>query len=138
MSDCIFCRIVAAELPSARVCETADVLAFLDIAPVVKGHTLVIPKGHYDPMLDTPPDVLEKVIVQVRRVARALRSALQTDGISLSQANGRAAGQVVPHVHFHLIPRFEKGGDVRHWTAGRYETPEEMAAMCARIQSALE
>lgn len=138
MSGCVFCEIVAGRLPSVRIFENDDVLAFLDIGPVVKGHTLVIPKPHHDPIMDTPPEALQKMIVVVRRIARAQVKSLSAEGISVSQANGKVAGQVVPHIHFHVIPRFKDYGDVRHWTAGHYEDQAEMQAMGQRLIDGLE
>ncbi len=135
--DCIFCRIVAGQVPAARVCEDADTVAFLDIAPVVKGHTLVIPRLHCDPITGAPPAVLQKVILTVQKVAGALFRGLGADGLSVTQANGKVAGQAVPHLHFHVIPRFESHANPRNWTPGRYEDPEEMRRLAAQIAGAL-
>lgn len=135
--DCIFCRIVGGEIPSARVYEDADVIAFMDINPVVKGHTLVIPTGHHVRITDAPVEALCKVIAVVKRVAAAQVKALQADGISISQVNGKIAGQVVPHVHFHVIPRFGPDGQHTHWTPGQYAGPAEMNQFAERIRAAL-
>ncbi len=134
--DCIFCRIAAGDLPAARVFEDKHTLAFLDIGPLVKGHTLVIPKVHYDPLIETPLEVLAACISTVQRVARALADALGADGVNVHQANGAAAGQVVPHLHFHVIPRFCGDGHHWNWHPGNYAHPEEMAAMGAKISIA--
>lgn len=136
--DCIFCKIAAGELPAAKVYEDDDILAFMDIGPVVKGHTLVIPKQHHDPITETPPEVLQKLIAVVRRVARAQSAGLETDGINISQANGEVAGQAVPHIHFHVIPRFKSDGFVRNWTPGKYEDNDEMDRYAERIRGALD
>jgi histidine triad (HIT) family protein len=138
MSGCVFCEIIANRLPAVRIYEDEDVLALLDIGPVVKGHTLVIPKLHYDPIMETPPMTLQKMIVVVRRIARAQVRALQAEGVSVSQANGKVAGQVVPHIHFHVIPRFKDYGDVRHWTAGHYDDSTEMQTMGRLLINGLE
>lgn len=111
MSDpCVFCRIVRGELPSTKVYEDDDVLAFLDIAPIAKGHTLVIPKRHFDPITALPVDLLSKVMTAVQRVAKSHLTELKADGVKVTQSNGAAAGQVVPHVHFHVIPCTKKIG----------------------------
>jgi histidine triad (HIT) family protein len=136
-SDCIFCRIVAGEVPSARVYEDSDTLAFMDIGPVVKGHTLVIPKGHYDRITDTPPEVLQKLILVVKRIAAAQVRGLSADGVNVTQANGKPAGQVVPHIHFHVIPRFNSDGHHWNWTPRKYDSPEEMQALAAKIGRAV-
>ncbi|MEI6516993.1 MAG: HIT family protein, partial [bacterium] len=104
--DCIFCKIIRGEIPCTKVYEDQECLAFMDIGPVVKGHILVIPKSHHNPLMDTPPEVLQKLIAVVQRIARAQMKGLQADGISVAQANGKAANQVVPHIHFHVISRF--------------------------------
>lgn len=133
--DCIFCKIVKGDIPCARVYEDADVLAFMDINPVVKGHTLVVPKVHCDPITETPDEVLARLVAAVRRVARAQFQALRADGISVSQANGRAAGQEIPHIHFHVIPRFD--GQGRQWHPGKYDSVAEMEQFAARLRAVM-
>lgn len=136
--DCVFCRIIAGELPCARVYEDQDTLAILDIAPVVKGHTLVIPKRHSSRITDTPDDVLARLIAAARRVVRAQARALQADGANVTQANGAVAGQIVPHIHFHVIPRSEARGDRGKWTGGSYASPEEMRQTAESLRAAME
>jgi histidine triad (HIT) family protein len=110
MRDCIFCRIAAGEAPAERVLETPGVLAFLDIAPVNYGHTLVIPKAHYQNLLELP-DALWTEMGQVsRRVAQALQATLDAQGFNLGMNNFEAAGQEVFHVHLHVIPRYHTDG----------------------------
>lgn len=137
MTDCIFCKIVAGEIPATRICENDDVLAFMDIGPIVKGHVLVIPKAHHNPLSATPDDVLARVMAVVRIVAKALEEGLGADGVNVHQANGAAAGQVVPHLHFHVIPRFENDGHHWNWNATAYAAPAEAAALADRIKAAL-
>ena len=96
--ECIFCRIVRGEIPAVRVYEDADTLAFMDIGPIVKGHVLVIPKTHHDPLTAAPPETLHAVIATVQRIAAAQMSALGAAGVNVHQANGAAAGQVVPEI----------------------------------------
>jgi histidine triad (HIT) family protein len=138
MADtCIFCRIVAGDVPSTRVYEDDAVLAFMDIGPVVKGHTLVIPKAHHDPLTATPDDLLHRLISVVKRVAAAQVEGLGADGINVSQANGETAGQIVPHLHFHVIPRFRNDQHRWNWNAKEYDTPAEMADYAERIRESL-
>lgn len=137
-THCVFCSIVKGEIPATKVYEDNDVLAFMDIGPVVKGHTLVIPKSHHNPITETPVPVLQKLIAVVQRVARAQLEGLKADGINVSQANGRTAGQVVPHIHFHVIPRFAADGHHWNWTPREYETSTEMQDYAQRIRLALE
>lgn len=135
--NCIFCKIVAGELPSSKVYEDADALAFMDIGPIVRGHTLVIPKEHMDPVTAAPPAVLQKLILVVQQIARAQLRAFKADGINIMQSNGRAAGQVVPHLHFHVIPRFRSDGHHWNWQAHPYQNAEEMGSLANQIKAAL-
>ncbi len=137
VKDCVFCRIVAGEIPSVKIFEDDEVLAFMDIGPIVKGHALVIPKAHYELITDAPPVVLHRVIETVQRVVAAQREGLKADGVNLHQCNGAASGQVVPHVHFHVIPRFRDDGHHWNWRAGRYTDPAEMSEFAERIRAAL-
>ncbi len=136
--DCIFCKIAHGQIPSAKVYEDDQFLAFMDIGPVIKGHTLVMPKAHYDPLVDTPAEVLRDLIVVVQKVARAQQKALGTDGINVIQNNGRVAGQAVPHLHFHVIPRFDQDGHRWNWVAGQYADPAEMQRLAQALRTALE
>lgn len=135
--DCIFCKIIKGEIPSTKVYEDDAVLAFMDIGPVVKGHTLVIPKSHHNPLMETPPEVLHELIGVVQKIARAQMAGLQADGISIAQANGRAANQVVPHIHFHVIPRFTTDGFHGNWIPRKYDNAAELQSYADRIRQAL-
>lgn len=108
-NDCIFCAIAAGEIPSFKVYEDDLVLAYLDINPCSKGHTLVIPKAHATGLVDTPAELLQQLIVRVQKVAAHLKEALPCDGFNILQNNGEAAGQSVMHVHFHIVPRYVGG-----------------------------
>ena len=110
MRDCIFCRIAAGEAPAERVLETPGVLAFLDIAPVNYGHTLVIPKAHYQNLLELPDALWTEMGQVCRRVAQALRATLSAQGFNIGMNNFEAAGQVVFHAHLHVIPRYHTDG----------------------------
>jgi histidine triad (HIT) family protein len=136
-TNCIFCRIVAGELPAVKVYEDADTLAFMDIAPIIKGHTLVIPKQHFDPLTATPEPVLAKLLAVVKKIAQAQMNGLRADGVNVMQMNGAAAGQVVPHIHFHVIPRFATDGHRWNWAAKKYDDPDEMKKLAATLQAAL-
>ena len=100
----IFARILRAELPAIKVYEDDQVLAFMDIMPQAEGHTLVIPKSPAVSLLDLDPTVAAYTIQIVQKIAKAMEKALDSQGIVLMQLSGAAAGQTVPHVHFHLIP----------------------------------
>ena len=137
MSDCIFCRIVADEIPSARVYEDEKVVAFMDIGPLRPGHTLLIPREHYERFTDLPEDLAAHLGSVLPRLAAAVVKAANADGFNLHQTNGACSGQVVPHVHIHIIPRHDDDGYSFRWRAGSYEEGE-MAEWQARIRSALQ
>lgn len=137
-ADCIFCKIIKGDLPSTRVYEDDAVLAIMDIGPVVKGHTLVFPKEHCDPLTAVPPPLLHHVIDVVQRIVAAQIKGLKADGVNVGQANGAAAGQIVPHLHFHVIPRFLSDGHHWNWTAGKYASPEEMQSYAERMSKTLD
>ena len=105
-NNCIFCAIAAGEIPSFKVYEDDLVLAYLDINPFTKGHTLVIPKQHSTCLFDTDEETLAAVIARVKKVAAHLKTALPCDGFNILQNNGEAAGQTVHHLHFHIVPRY--------------------------------
>ena len=105
--DCIFCKIVAGEIPSSKIYEDEKILGFLDINPAKKGHCLVLPKEHYENIFDVSDDVLSETVAVVKKVALAVQKETASDGVNILQNNNRAAGQLVPHIHFHIIPRFE-------------------------------
>jgi histidine triad (HIT) family protein len=136
--DCIFCKIVAGAIPSVKIYEDSEVLAFMDIGPIIKGHVLVIPKSHYNPILETPDEVLAKLIAVVRKIACAQVAGLEADGINVTQANGKCAGQAVAHLHFHVIPRYNKDGHHWNWDAKQYDNPEEMSRYAERIVAGLK
>lgn len=137
MTNCIFCKIVAGTIPSTKLYEDEDVLAFMDIGPLVHGHALVIPKTHHNLLADTPDDVLAKVIAVVRRIARAQQEGLGADGVNIHQANRSVAGQVVPHLHFHVVPRFANDGHHWNWTPHPYADQSEVTALAERIRATL-
>lgn len=109
MSDCIFCKIINGEIPSAKVYEDENVLAFLDISQVTKGHTLVIPKVHKENVFDLTDEIAANVFSAVPKVANAIKAAYDPIGLNVLQNNGEAAGQSVFHFHMHLIPRYGIG-----------------------------
>ncbi|MBT7068102.1 MAG: HIT domain-containing protein, partial [Verrucomicrobia bacterium] len=95
------------------------------------------PKVHVDPLTSVPDELLATLIRIVRKIAGAQMKGLEADGINITQANGRVAGQVVPHLHFHVIPRFENDGHSWNWNARPYDSPDEMEGLASRIRSGL-
>jgi len=109
-ADCIFCKIVAGDIPCAKVYEDERVLAFLDIHPISRGHTLVIPKDHYEDLRTTPESVLCEVAAVLPTIAQAAVAGTGAEGFNVLQSNRRCAGQEVPHIHFHVVPRRSRDG----------------------------
>jgi len=120
MDDCVFCKMVAGEIPVTKVYENEAVLAFLDIGPVSDGHTLVIPKQHCEKVHECDPDILAQVGACLGKIAGAVVSAMDADGYNVLCNNGRAANQVVSHLHFHIIPRRMGDGVFTQWPAYQY------------------
>lgn len=133
-SDCIFCKIIAGEIPSTKIYEDEYTLAFMDISPIIKGHALVIPKSHHDPITQTPDEVLSHCIITAKLVAQAQMDVLGADGVNLHQANGAAAGQVVPHIHFHVIPRYNDDNHHWNWNGKEYNSTEEMTEVGEKLK----
>ena len=105
----IFAKILRGEIPSIKVCEDAHTLAFMDIMPAARGHTLVIPKVEAENIFDLPATAAASFLLATQKVAKAVKAAVKAPGIMISQHNGAEAGQTIFHVHFHVIPRW--GGD---------------------------
>ena len=136
MTDCTFCKITKKELPADIVYEDKKTLAFLNIGPVNKGHILVIPKEHHETLFDVPDDLVKDMAVTTKKVGQAIKQAVEADGINIGMNNYKAAGQVVFHAHFHLIPRFVNDG-LQLWPQGTYEDGE-MSKYAAMIKTELE
>lgn len=117
-ADCIFCKIIAGEIPCHRVYEDEHVLSFLDIGPLSEGHTLIIPKGHYVTLDELPDETAAACGRAGKKIGAAVAEATGCAGWNLLQNNGKVAGQVVMHVHFHIIPRTEGDGLGYRWDAG--------------------
>ncbi|ALL01546.1 histidine triad (HIT) protein [Pyrodictium delaneyi] len=105
--DCIFCKIIRGEIPSVKIYEDENVVAFLDIYPINPGHTLVVPKRHVEYLHELKDDEAAALINAVKKLAPRIVEAMGADGYNVVTNNGRAAGQVIFHVHFHIVPRFE-------------------------------
>ena len=131
--DNVFAKILRGEIPAAKVFEDGRVLAFMDVFPQSRGHVLVISKESKAlNMLDVEPQILSHLILDVQRVAKAVRAALNPDGIAIHQFNGAPAGQSVFHLHFHIIPRWS-GAPVRGHGEGGMADPAELKALAAQI-----
>jgi len=122
-TDCIFCKIVEGNIPSSKVYEDDKVLAILDIAPVSKGHVLVLPKKHMGDLTDVPDNLMQSLFSAAKKIGKVQKKVLKADGFNIGMNNGAAAGQVVFHAHVHVIPRFE-GDGLEHWPHKQYDEGE--------------
>ncbi|MEJ7604711.1 MAG: HIT family protein [Bryobacteraceae bacterium] len=136
MTDCIFCKIAAGEIKAHKVFENGDVVVFLDNGPLFPGHCLVVPKTHYDTLLDVPSDVLPGLFTVAQRVCRAVEAALGAQG-SFVAVNNKIS-QSVPHLHVHVVPR-SKGDGLKgfFWPRRPYRDEEEMAVTARKLSDAL-
>jgi histidine triad (HIT) family protein len=135
--DNIFAKILRGEIPAVKVFEDADVLAFMDVFPQSKGHTLVISKtSQARNLLEVAPAELQTLILGVQRVAKAVEAALKPDGLIITQFNGAPAGQTVFHLHFHIIPRYDGVEIAGHGRAGMADA-EVLRPLAAQIGASI-
>lgn len=132
---CIFCGIVSGSIPAYTLYEDAHTLAFLDIHPNNPGHTLVIPKAHAANIYNIAPSDLHTLMDTTQKMARAVKQAMEADGINLSMNNDQAAGQIIFHAHMHVIPRFLHDG-YKHWPQHSYP-PDEAERITEKIKAAI-
>ncbi len=132
MEDCIFCKIAAGTIPCAKVYEDDDVISFMDINPISEAHTLIITKQHYQYAHQCPPQLFARLASKLPSIAAAVLEVSGADGYNLLCNNGNASGQVVPHLHFHVIPRFKGDGVFSRWPAGKYDEGR-MHQLCEQI-----
>jgi len=136
-ADCIFCSIIAGEIPGRIVHETDDAVAFLDANPLAKGHTLVIPKAHHERLDDVPAEAATGLYSALHDVVPAVEAAVDAPATTVAFNNGEEAGQEVPHVHAHIVPRFEGdgGGPIHSMFGAR---PELSDADLDEIEAAID
>ena len=137
MSDCIFCRIAAGEIPSKTIYEDETFRVILDLGPATKGHALILPKQHAANLYELPDETAEKVLPLAKKLAKQLREKLGCDGLNLVQNNGETAGQTVMHFHMHLIPRYNGDDAGFGWKTKELDeaTKEEVLA---KVQARME
>lgn len=131
----IFAKILRGEIPSTRVYETDDIVAFMDVMPQGTGHTLVVPKAPSRNLLDAKPETLANAVQVVQKIAQAVQKAFNADGVTVMQFNEPASGQTVYHLHFHVIPRFEGVALKPH--TGQMEDAAVLSANAEKIRAAL-
>ncbi|MFZ0044006.1 MAG: HIT family protein [Solirubrobacteraceae bacterium] len=131
--DCIFCKIVAGELPSQRIADDARTVAFMDISPATRGHVLVVPKEHATDLLEIDPEDLAATVASAQRVAAKVKDVLGADGVNLLNSCGSAAWQTVFHFHIHVIPRYADDPLKLPWVPEAGD-PDEIAATAAQLR----
>lgn len=135
--DCVFCRIVRGMEPSWTVYEDDLVKAFLDINPASEGHTLIIPKKHYETIYTIPDEELGRIMVVAKKIAKVYRKALQVNAVNVLHASGREAQQDVPHFHIHLVPR-RRGDGLNLWYEGKQMVKAEFDETLRKIRRYME
>jgi len=136
MQDCVFCKIIRGELPCAEITSNGSVVSFLDIGPLVEGHTLIVPREHFENLWELPAALGAELTAALQRVGRAIMAGTGASGLNVVMNNGPAAGQLVPHAHWHLIPRFE-GDGLLHVQQKEYESRQRMENIAQKIRSQL-
>lgn len=130
--DCLFCAIIAGNIPSSKVYEDEQVFAFLDLNPCAKGHTLIVPKFHAETVLELPKEYGASLIHATQRIGKALMEELNATGFNSVQNNFASAGQVIFHAHWHIVPRFE-GDGLFDIPQGKYTSQDEMTALAQAL-----
>lgn len=133
MEDCLFCKIINNQIPATKIYEDDKIIAFLDINPVNPGHALVVPKEHFENFLSISDEIAQELVVVMKKIAKAATEALNLEGFNIEQNNGLVAGQIVPHLHFHIVPRHKDDG-LRHWPGKSYQEGE-MEEIAKKIKS---
>jgi histidine triad (HIT) family protein len=138
--ECIFCAIVAGDMPAATIYEDANTMAFLDIAPLAKGHALVIPRTHALRLSDVSSATAGELMVAVQAVTKGLHAALGTTDATIAIHDGPAAGQDVPHLHAHIVPRTsgDGGAPIHALFSRQAATPDAIAALAVQVRTQLE
>jgi histidine triad (HIT) family protein len=136
MTDCLFCKIIAGEIPCTKIYEDGTVLAFLDIHPVNIGHILVVPKAHFANLYETPDQTLAHTMSVVKKLSVAVKGALDADGINIEMNNDSVAGQIIFHTHLHIVPRFS-GDGFMHWRGARGYNDGEASEVSEKIKAVL-
>jgi len=131
MNDCLFCKIVAGEIPCYQVYEDENFLAFLDINPVNLGHTLIVPKKHSANLLELDAELSKKIGPVIKKISNKIKDSLKSNGINILINNEIGAGQLIFHTHIHIIPRFKDDG-LKHWPSQKF-TAEEFQATAKKI-----
>ena len=133
MAGCIFCDVINGKLPCYMIYEDDDCLVILDKYPIDNGHSLIITKKHFEKIIDMNTDDVSRLFSKIPKIANAIIKATNADAFSIAQNNGKAAKQIVPHVHIHIIPRYNSTGTL--WTKRKIMTADELGELAEKIKS---
>ena len=136
-TKCIFCSIIKDELRAVRVFENSDFIAFMDKYPINKGHALVLPKNHHESIFTMRDDEVGKLFSTVSFLSKGIMKALDAKGLNIGQNNGKAANQIVPHVHVHIIPRYSYDSPNGRWPSRNLISDEELEKIAEKIRASL-
>ena len=131
-NDCLFCKIIAGEIPAHKVYEDGLFLAIMDAFPTTRGHVLILPKTHAQDLYDLPAETAAAILPLAQKLAARIKAAFEPNGLNIIQNNGAAAGQAIFHYHMHLIPRWEGDGAVRQGKPLQV-APEELAKQAVEM-----
>jgi histidine triad (HIT) family protein len=130
---CIFCKIINKSIPNAIIYEDEKFLVFLDKYPINYGHALLIPKDHFDTILEMPLNLVGEMYSLVPQIAKSIISTIDGNGFNVSQNNGRSANQIIPHVHVHIVPRFSLEKVKGQWPMRKIANIEELKILADKI-----
>ena len=133
MTECIFCDVMDGKLPSYMIYDDDDCLAILDKYPIDNGHSLIITRQHYEKITDMSIDDVSRLFSKVPKIINAIIKATGADAFSIAQNNGKSAKQIIPHVHIHLIPRYNKTGTL--WTKRKIMSDDELKQLAEKIKN---
>jgi histidine triad (HIT) family protein len=136
-TKCIFCSIIDDHLGAVRIFENSDFIAFMDKYPINRGHTLVLPKSHHESILTMSDDEVGKLFSTVSFLSKGIMKALDAKGLNIGQNNGKAANQIVPHVHVHIIPRYSYDSPNGRWPSRNLISDQELEKIAEKIRAAL-
>lgn len=132
---CIFCKIIEKQIPNAIIYEDKKFLAFMDRYPINHGHSLLVPKQHFNNILEMPKELVGELYSMVPFLANAIIKTIDSDGFNINQNNGRSANQIIPHVHVHIVPRFTKEKIKGQWPTRKIAKIDELEIIAKKIQT---
>ena len=135
--NCIFCKIIQKNLPNAIIYENEKFLAFMDRYPINQGHTLIVPKQHYNTILEMPLAIVGEMYSLVPKLAKAITSVINSDGFNINQNNGKSANQIVPHVHVHIVPRYSAEKVKGQWPTRKIAKMQDLQGLARKIANSI-